>query len=437
MQNKNTKKPANIKTSFDSKSLTNFSGIKVISKFMRKIGIESMFDMIDLNLHHNIKFSNFQILSTIILGIFSGFNRVSKIESFSRDPLIQKLLCLATNIDADTIFNRIKRFGMNENNQIMNIIGKLSSKVHDLLKTNRDILDLDSTVHTLYGHQEGVAKGFNSSKKGAKSYHPIMCFLNSTKECLLSWLRPGDTYTANNSHGFIEQAFGLLPSGIKYLLVRADSGFFNDRILQAIELRKYTQYLIKVKLKNLKTLLSDQDWESIPFMPNWQMTEFMYKCADWEKARKFVALRKKVLVHTEDGLFKTSHYYDYFCYVTNIYDSPLEIHRLYGDRGESENWIEQVKRQMFAGSMITQDFWANETLWQMSVLAYNLSLWMRKLSDEKSWREEPNTFRAWFVQVAGKIVINGRNLWLKMYEAYHYKDRWLKIEKAVDNLVFA
>ena len=110
MQNINTKKPANIKTSFDSKSLTNFSGIKVISKFMRKIGIESMFDMIDLNLHHNIKFTNFQILSTIILGIFSGFNRISKIELFSRDPLIQKLLCLTTNIDADTIFNRLKRF---------------------------------------------------------------------------------------------------------------------------------------------------------------------------------------------------------------------------------------------------------------------------------------------------------------------------------------
>jgi len=128
--------------------------------------------------------------------------------------------------------------------------------------------------------------------------------------------------------------------------------------------------------------------------------------------------------------------YDYFCYVTNIEDSPLQIHSLYGDRGESENWIEAVKNQMFAGSLLTQNFWTNEALWLLSVMAYNVSVWMRKLTDSKTWKEEPMTFRMWFIQTAGKVIESGRRVWLKMSKNYYYKERWLNIEKMIDDLVF-
>ena len=66
-----------------------------------------------------------------------------------------------------------------------------------------------------------------------------------------------------------------------------------------------------------------------------------------------------------------------------------------------------------------------------------LSLWMRVLTDEKSWQEETNTFRSWFTQLAGKMVHSGRQVYLKMYEAYHYKERWRKIDGRIDNLQFA
>ena len=171
-------------------------------------------------------------------------------------------------------------------------------------------------------------------------------------------------------------------------------------------------------------------------MSGWEMTEFYHKSAGWQKSRKFVALRRKTK-ETKEGRLFTHIEYDYFCYVTNINDSPLLIHKMYGDRGTCENWIEAVKNQMFAGSILTDNFWANEAFWMMSVIAYNVSLWMRVLTDEKSWQEEPNTFRSWFTQLAGKMVHSGRQVYLKMYEAYHYKERWRKIEDRVDNLQFA
>jgi len=37
-------------------------------------------------------------------------------------------------------------------------------------------IDVDSTVDTVFGYQEGAAKGYNPHKLGALSYHPIMAF---------------------------------------------------------------------------------------------------------------------------------------------------------------------------------------------------------------------------------------------------------------------
>ena len=63
----------------------------------------------------------------------------------------------------------------------------------------RITIDLDSTVKTCFGYQEGAKKGFNEKKRGALSYHPLLAFCAETKEVLQGWLRSGDTYTANGS----------------------------------------------------------------------------------------------------------------------------------------------------------------------------------------------------------------------------------------------
>jgi len=435
---KNTKKTAKnitIKSDFSGGMLTNYSGLKTFYKFMEKLGVRKSLNTLSLKMHHNTKYETGDMLSILILGILCGNNRISKIENFSLDPLLQKLFGVNESISDSTIINRLKRFGMQHSSEYMSLIGEKSSQVHNQLKTIEDILDLDSSVKTVYGNQEGAEKGFHEKKKGAKSYHPLLAFLNSTRECLLSWLRPGNTYTSNGADEFMRQAFAIMPKQIKSLLVRADSGFFSDKLISAIEEKQGVKYLIKVKLKNMPSVLSGQDWQSVPGMPDIQICDFTYRPNSWDKARCFSAVR--ILKGIEkDGLFPVKRW-EYFCYCTNIEDSPLQIHRLYGDRGTSENWIENVKNQMFAGQLLTNDFWANEMLWLSSVMAYNVSVWMRKLSDDKSWHEEPATFRAWFVQLAGKVVNSGRQVFLKMYKAYYYKERWRKIDEAIDKLTFA
>lgn len=404
---------------------------------MKKLKVNHLFNQkISITDKENQKYSISQILQAIIMGTLSGMNRLIKIETFTLDPLVRYLLAIEDKLDIDTIRYHIKKFGMKQNTELSEIVGILSAKVHRNLGTRHDILDLDSSVKTVYGKQEGARKGFNSKSKGKRSYHPQLAFLNSTKECILAWLRPGDTHSANNADEFLKQALAMIPKGIKSLLVRADRGYFDGKLISVIESYTNVRYLIKVKMRNLDVLLRKQDWEKIPGMPGWEMTEFYHQAQSWDVSRRFVAVRKYEGLLEENSLFPIKDY-TYFCYVTDIEESPIYLHRLYGDRGESENWIEAVKNQLYAGTILTEKFWVNEALFLLSVLAYNINVWMRALTDKKAWHQEPLTFRLWFIQLAGKFTTISRRRYLRMYSSYHYKSWWSKIDERIDALTFA
>ncbi|MDA3844836.1 MAG: transposase, partial [Candidatus Kapabacteria bacterium] len=109
-------KKQSIQTSFTGGNLTNYSGIKVLYKFMRKLGVNEAINSLGIAVGHNAKYSTDLILTTLILGIQAGMNRLSKIEKFSYDPLLLKLIGLSAKISDSTIINRLKRFTMRNTN---------------------------------------------------------------------------------------------------------------------------------------------------------------------------------------------------------------------------------------------------------------------------------------------------------------------------------
>jgi hypothetical protein len=58
-------------------------------------------------------------------------------------------------------------------------------------------VDLDSTVLTRYGVQEGAAKCYNPRRKGRLSHHPLMAFVADLRLIANCWLRPPLTWLKN------------------------------------------------------------------------------------------------------------------------------------------------------------------------------------------------------------------------------------------------
>ena len=163
--------------------------------------------------------------------------------------------------------------------------------------------------------------------------------------------------------------------------------------------------------------------------------EFDYTTKAWKgKVRKFKAIRT-VKEYVEIEFFGTKELipvYEYACYVSSYTQKDAtELHDLYKERSTSETWIEQIKSQLFAGKTLTNNFWANDILWQLNCFAYNISVMMRS-KHKQIKRQEHQTFREWFIVVPGKITSSGHTKEVKIYENYYCKSNWIEFESLLN-----
>lgn len=427
-----------VSVNFEGKNITGNSGLIPIAQFAEKLKIEeTLRSELSLKQKHNSKYSIVQIIMITMFGVITGAKHISQLDIIRHDHVIMKLLNWGLFPAYNTISRLFKLFSQKYNVEFSNAQSVLRQKIWDKQSQSNVTLDIDSTVRGVYGKQEGAEKGFNSKKKGQRSYHPLLAFIAETKECLHSWFRSGSAYTSNNCAGFLRECYSLMPKQIREVFIRADSGFFCDDILSFSEgtTEVKTTYLIKVKLRNLVSLLHWRDWKVDAQNPSMSTVTFKHQCGSWKKSRTFVAIRILVGMETENVLFPIPKY-EYFCYVTNLDISPIKAHALYGERATSENWIEWCKNHMAAGSFLTNKFWANAAIFQTCILAYNLLIWMRLLTSETAWHEEPNTFRGWFIHAPGRLIRTSKRWFLRLPENYFWQSEWEEILFGIHQLKF-
>jgi hypothetical protein len=359
---------------------------------------------------------------------------MSHLEILRVDKVIRTLFGWRGFPDNRTFGKVFRLFTHAHCNQLSEVEAKARKKVWGKKWLGRITLDLDSTVRGVNGCQEGAEKGYNPRKKGQKSYHPLLCFVAQTRECLHNWFRPGSAFSANGAVGFTRECFARLPKRVWRVFVRADSAFFDGKLLDLLEERN-SEYLIKVKMKNLSSLLMRQSWRQARNQPGTETAEFMHQCQGWRRARRFVAIR--VLVEDETDVLFPMPQYQFFCYVTNLKLTPWATHKCYGKRVTSENWIEWCKNQMASGSILTQDFWANSAIFQSCILAYNLLVWMLWLNLAKGFNQEPNTIRFWLVHLPARLIRTGHRWILKLSRSYLFKQQWRDIESSISSLSFS
>ena len=434
MQNKSSKKVSfrigKVEKEFTEERLSLYSGISSVSDYIKSCKIGNLINRWFPTMRRSATvFSTAQILLSVIFSSMSGVHRLCHIEKFTSDPLIKKLLNLRRQIDEDTIRKRLLQLGQSGavrfHEFMLGVAGKQLSKCN----LSKITIDCDSSVFTVYGHQQGAEKGYNPHKKGAASHHPLLCFCTEMKLLVNSWFRCGSAYTSNGIVEFMKQTLASLPARVKKIFFRGDSGFFNGALFDLLENLGH-EYLVKVKLKNLKKIMESQRW--IPLNDHRAVCEFTYRANGWATPRTLRAIRV-LKEYVQVDFFGEKTYmpqYEYFCYCSNIKNKDAEfLHSLYGERAESENWIEQVKNHLYAGQTTTHDFWVNDLLWQLSVMGYNLSVMMRYEANVKVWRQEHTTFMRWFIQVPAKVVTSGRKTVIKLSKHDHNVGKWRDFEQ--------
>jgi hypothetical protein len=435
---KNTKKKLKgqsrvVKATFTGNNITKYSGLNTVAKYMNKQGIiKSISTLFPTEWQSATKFGVNQILISIAMSSFCGINRICKIASFTGDGLVRALLKLDNAINENAISATLKKLGQGGARKLQMLLLTKNARWLKVSGLESITLDADSTVKSVCGNQQGAAKGFNTTRKGAKSYHPLLVFVSEMKLLYHTWFRTGSAYTANGIVDFLKEVEASLPENITKVFFRADSGFFSGKLFDLLESFGW-DYLVKVKLKYLAVLLKKQEWEVIDTQKDIAICEFAYKAGSWKEARILKAIRTvKEYVETDFfGESKIVPVYQYACYISTYELDAAGLHKIYKQRSTSETWIEQVKSHVKAGATLTGDFWANDIFWQLSVFAYNISVMMRQKKD-KFKRQEHRTFIDWFISEPAKIIRSGNQTEIKMYENHFYKADWQELDRLVE-----
>jgi hypothetical protein len=289
-------------------------------------------------------------------------------------------------------------------------------------------IDIDSSVVNVEGHQEGAVKGYNPKKLGNNCYNLQFAFCDEIKAYLTGYVRSGDTYTSNGTSEMIKEIMAYLKDEGLEITFRMDSGYFDDEILETIESFGCT-YVIKGK--EYSTLVAQVTNPSIVFVTGEEGRETAELTAalnTWDKARRFVVSR--VLKDEKDRKqlsFLEGEEYNYFFFVTNTGLSSVEVVEFYEKRGNCENYIKEAKYDMAVGHLLLQSFWANEAIFQLMMMAYNLFLLFKMdFAKGTEYRQQIKTFRLKYIFLAGKIIRTARNVVMKLSENYPYQEIYEK-----------
>jgi len=238
-------------------------------------------------------------------------------------------------------------------------------------------LDLDSTVVTRNGQQEGACRGYNPGRHGRASHHPLLAFIAEFQLVANFWLRPGNVHTANNVLQFLESTLAHL-AGKTVGLLRADSGFFDDAFLSALEL-KHIPHVVAAKLTHplQRAIYRARGWWALK--QGIEIAEIEYQAAGWKKARRIVVIRqsasdreppgKSLSLFPDDPAAKG---WRYGAYVTDLSLPAVEVWRTYRGRADAENRIKELKADFGLDAFNMREFWATEAALSFAMLAYNL-----------------------------------------------------------------
>ena len=252
---------------------------------------------------------------------------------------------------------------------------KVFSKLLSKSKLTSITIDIDSSVVNVEGHQEGATKGYNPKKLGNRCYNIQFAFCDELKAYVTGFVRSGNTYTANGASEMIKEIAANIKTDELDILFRMDSGYFDEEIIETIETLG-CQYLIKAKVyPALASQVTDPAVLFVKGDEGRETTELLTKLNTWSKDRRFVVSRvlKPEQERAQLSLVEGAEY-EYFFFVTNAALLSEEVVISYEKRGNAENYIKEAKYDMAVGHLLLKSFWANEAVFQMMMLSYNLFL---------------------------------------------------------------
>ena len=191
-------------------------------------------------------------IGTWALSALAGHKRYAHVTALRRDQVLPELLGMTKMVSEDSLRRALA--AMPEQAGLDWLQSHIDQCTLPLLG-ERYIIDIDSTVKPLYGHQEGAVISYNPKKPGRPSHVHHTYTLAGLRLVLGVETAPGNEHTGKHSVPGLFALIDRVPRDCWPTLLRGDSGIASESMMAEAE-RRGIAYLFKLRLtKNVKTLV--------------------------------------------------------------------------------------------------------------------------------------------------------------------------------------
>lgn len=375
-----------IRTKFTATGLTHFGGVYLFHQFLQRLRFRSYLSWYMSFPQRNSRYSLTESLLAFLYPMILGLEKIEVSALLKTNGVFQHLTGIPHIPDPTTLRRFLVRSASELLPQVRDSHNKLRKHFLVLPAVPSSFwIDCDSTARTLYGNQEGVVKGYNPNHPGKRSYHPLIVTEAHLGDCLGGMLRPGNAHTADGVVSTMETILSFLPHHHRVRL-RADAGFYDGDFVSFLKENHVDFVIVAHMTAPIKAMVGGLRYHKVTSM--FSVSEFLYKPHKWESEARFVALRRKLPDDGTDSqttLFTLDNY-AYSVAVTNLELEPYSVFQFYQDRSAMERIVRILKDDYPFAAAPTHSFEANALYAELSMLAYNLITWFKRLCLPEDWQ---------------------------------------------------
>lgn len=422
-----------IKFNFDGGELSSDSGLLIIKEFVAKIGLLHYIgkkfrtnDPARMRIHKDA-----ENLMQLVYQIISGYFEDDCADELTNEPVMTAILDkehLASQPTLSRFWNRMDELTLGQLNDIYRAMRKA---VYSIDRPKFMLFDLDTTLLSAYGKQEGAA--FNAHYQSV-GYHPFLCFNGINGDLLKAELREGTDYCSKGSGEFMRPLLKEFQERYPYtdMYLRGDSGFAAPELYEVCE-EFCCKYAIRLKLNSkLMELAKDKDDALYDATIQDQVKEarvygeFMYQAGSWSHPRR-------VVFQIEKPYGRIDHVFTFL--VTTMESDPYKVLQFYCGRGKMENFIKEGKSGFDFSSVSSATKIVNANRLLVHGLAYNIINWFRRLVLAPSMQKlRIEAIRLKLMKIASKVIHTGRYIIFKLCSSCPYQKEFITTLKNIHKL---
>lgn len=370
------------------------------------------------------------LLAQRIYQIACGYADQNDADTLRGDPVLKqvcgRLPLTGADLASQPSFSRLENgYGPRDCYRLAQALGQVYLQQREQLGVpERIVLDLDGTDDPTHGQQEQTAyHGYY----GQYMYHPLLLFDGETGQLITAVLRPGTVHASHGVIAILKRIVRTLRArwpGVAIEL-RADSGFAIPALYDWCEAEAigYTiglagnarlQEAVAVLQTEAEEQSRQQDGRKVRLLG-----ETTYQAGSWEHARR-VVMKAEVLAKGTNTRFV----------VTTHTDSPQSCYDWYTGRGQTENWIKDLKLGCVADRLSCHRFWAN----QLRLLLHAAAYWL--LDTVRRWLQQAKiapmtleTVRLRLLKIGGWVRERTHHVHLRLASSHPSEDWWRALDR--------